>query len=89
LQKYAKADILSAIREGVEDAVKLTLRADVPVGIALSGGIDSGAIAALAQKNYPEPMHAFCVGYPGRPPTMTRQQARTLSRIIGHDRPRG
>jgi asparagine synthase (glutamine-hydrolysing) len=78
-----KADILSAIRDGVEDAVKLTLRADVPVGIALSGGIDSGAIAALAQKNYPEPMHAFCVGYPGRPHYDERQQARTLAESLG------
>ena len=78
-----KAEILSAIRDGVEDAVKLTLRADVPVGIALSGGIDSGAIAALAQKNYPEPMHAFCVGYPGRPHYDERQQARTLAESLG------
>jgi asparagine synthase (glutamine-hydrolysing) len=81
--KMQQADILSAIREGVEDAVKLTLRADVPVGIALSGGIDSGAIAALAQKNYPEPMHAFCVGYPGRPHYDERQQARTLAESLG------
>ena len=78
-----KAEILSAIRDSVEDAVKLTLRADVPVGIALSGGIDSGAIAALAQKNYPEPMHAFCVGYPGRPHYDERQQARTLAESLG------
>ena len=81
--KMQQADILSAIREGVEDAVKLTLRADVPVGIALSGGVDSGAIAALAQKNYPEPMHAFCVGYPGRPHYDERQQARTLAESLG------
>ena len=76
-------DILSAIRNGLEDAVKLTLRADVPVGIALSGGVDSGAIAVLAQKNYPEPMHAFCVGYPGRPAYDERQQARTLAESLG------
>jgi asparagine synthase (glutamine-hydrolysing) len=75
--------ILTEIREGVEDAVKLTLRADVPIGIALSGGIDSGAIAVLAQKNYPEPMHAFCVGYPGRPKYDERQQAKSLAESLG------
>lgn len=75
--------ILTSIREGVEDAVKLTLRADVPVGIALSGGIDSGAIAVLAQKNYPEPIHAFCVGYPGRPRYDERHQARALAESLG------
>jgi asparagine synthase (glutamine-hydrolysing) len=82
-QKMTKPDILSAIQVGLEDAVKLTLRSDVPVGIALSGGVDSGAIAALAQKNYPEPMHAFCVGYPGRPPYDERQQARALAESLG------
>lgn len=75
--------ILSEIRAGVEEAVKLTLRADVPIGIALSGGVDSGAIAVLAQRNYPEPMHAFCVGYPGRPKYDERHQARSLAESLG------
>ncbi|OZB49605.1 MAG: asparagine synthase (glutamine-hydrolyzing) [Polynucleobacter sp. 39-45-136] len=72
-----------SIREGLEDAVLMTLRSDVPVGIALSGGIDSGVIAALAQKNYPEPMHAFCIGYPGRPVYDERDQARALAKSLG------
>lgn len=75
--------ILASIRDGLEDAVKMTLRSDVPVAVALSGGIDSGAIAALAQKHYPEPMHAFCVGYPGRPPYDERHQARALAESLG------
>jgi len=76
-------DILSSIREGVENAVTLTLRSDVPVGVALSGGVDSGVIAALAQKQYSEPMHAFCVGYPGRPSYDERHQARALAESLG------
>jgi asparagine synthase (glutamine-hydrolysing) len=72
-----------SICEGLEDAVLMTLRSDVPVGVALSGGIDSGVIAALAQKNYPEPMHAFCIGYPGRPAYDERHQARALAESLG------
>lgn len=75
--------ILRCIREGLEEAVKLTLRSDVPVGVALSGGIDSGAIAALAQKHSSEPIHAFVVGYPGRPPYDEREQARGLAEQLG------
>jgi len=77
------AAALERIRAGVEDAVKMTLRSDVPVAVALSGGIDSGAIAAFAQKNSAEPMHAFCVGYPGRPPYDERAQARALAEALG------
>jgi asparagine synthase (glutamine-hydrolysing) len=77
------SEILRRIRDGLEDAVKMTLRSDVPVGVALSGGVDSGAIAAFAQRHYPEPMHAFCVGYAGRPSYDERQQARALGESLG------
>jgi len=79
----APRDILAAVREGIEDAVKMTLRSDVPVGVALSGGIDSGIIASFAQKHSAEPMHAFCVGYPGRPAYDERAQARELAEGLG------
>lgn len=83
LENLDQSQIRGLIRDGVEDAVKMTLRSDVPVGIALSGGVDSGAIAVFAQKNYPEPMHAFCVGYPGRPAYDERNQARALAGSLG------
>lgn len=75
--------MLDAIRDTLEESIKLCLRADVPVGVALSGGIDSGVIAALAQKNSAEPLHAFSVGYPGRPAYDEREQAKRLAHNLG------
>jgi asparagine synthase (glutamine-hydrolysing) len=76
-------DPVERIRQELDGAVRLTLRSDVPVGVALSGGIDSGAIATLASRYYPEPMHAFAVGYPGRPPYDERIQAKELAQRLG------
>lgn len=74
---------IAALRDAFEESVRLMLRSDVPVGVALSGGIDSGAIAAVAQRNYPAGMHAFSIGYPGRPPYDERSDARHLAESLG------
>lgn len=71
------------IRNAIEEAVILTLRSDVPVAVPLSGGIDSGAIAAVASRHYGEPMHTFSVGYPGRPEYDEREQAVELAKSLG------
>lgn len=67
------------IRKQLEDVSSLIIRSDVPVGVALSGGLDSSIIAALVVKKYPGIMHAFSVGYPGRPMYDERQRAHQLA----------
>lgn len=47
----------------VEDAVKLRLRSDVPVGVLLSGGLDSSVVTAFAARNVSEPLRTFSVGF--------------------------
>ncbi len=71
------------IRNELEESVRLTLRSDVQIGVALSAGLDSAGIAAIAAKYYPEPMQAFCVGYPGRPAYDERHEAQELAKILG------
>jgi asparagine synthase (glutamine-hydrolysing) len=45
------------------NSIKLRLRADVPVGVFLSGGIDSGLITAMAAQMIDRPLKTFTVGF--------------------------
>lgn len=56
----AKAESLALLRSGLQ----LRLRSDVPVTISLSGGLDSGLIAALMRKEMMGPIRAFVFGDP-------------------------
>ncbi|HTM57223.1 MAG TPA: asparagine synthase (glutamine-hydrolyzing) [Candidatus Udaeobacter sp.] len=46
-----------------DDSVRLRLRADVPVGSCLSGGLDSTAVVTTAARGVPGPFHAFSCSY--------------------------
>lgn len=70
------------IQERLVQSIQFTLRSDVPVGIALSGGVDSGAISAIATQ-YQKNLQAFTIGYQGRPPCDERSQAMELARTLG------
>ena len=76
-------DPAEVIRAELETVSELVIRSDVPVGVALSGGLDSSAIAALAVRRYPGSMHAFSVGYPGRPANDERDDAKALADYLG------
>lgn len=77
-----EGDPVELVRNELDKVCELLIRADVPVGVALSGGLDSSAIAALAAKKYPGTMHAFSVGYPGRPVNDERDNAKALADLL-------
>ncbi|HEV2835610.1 MAG TPA: asparagine synthase (glutamine-hydrolyzing) [Pyrinomonadaceae bacterium] len=76
-------DPATLIREQLETVSGIVIRSDVPVGIALSGGLDSSAIAALAARKYPGTMRAFSIGYPGGLENDERADARALADQLG------
>ncbi len=49
----------------LEDSVRLQLRSDVPVGLLLSGGIDSGLVVALAARHTSHALKTFTARFPG------------------------
>ena len=67
------------IRAQLEESSKLISRADVPVGVALSGGLDASAVAALATKARSGDVHAFTVGYTGTPWQDERSNAKAFA----------
>jgi asparagine synthase (glutamine-hydrolysing) len=54
---------VSEYRERLENCVSSHLMSDVPLGVFLSGGLDSSAVAALTTKIRQEPIQTFSVGY--------------------------
>jgi len=59
-----EAEARVAIRNTLSDAVQKRLLADVPVGVSLSGGLDSSIVALLAADKLPH-FHSFVVGMDG------------------------
>jgi asparagine synthase (glutamine-hydrolysing) len=63
--EYDLSEVEAALRitELLTESVKQRLISDVPLGVFLSGGIDSSAITALAQKEVPGKIKTFSIGF--------------------------
>jgi asparagine synthase (glutamine-hydrolysing) len=58
-----EAELVEECRARLRDSVRAHLIADVPVGVLLSGGVDSGALAALAAEESSDPVRTFSIGF--------------------------
>jgi asparagine synthase (glutamine-hydrolysing) len=72
------------LRDRLGDAVRSHLMSDVPVGLFLSGGIDSTGLGALMASMVKEPIKTFSVGFPDRDGNEL-SYARLAARSIGSE----
>lgn len=64
LGRRTVADWQDELEATLQEAVRLRLRSDVPLGAFLSGGIDSTIICGLMQEQLSDPVHTFSMGFP-------------------------
>ena len=73
----SRQEALDQIRVTLDESVRIRLRSDVPVGVFLSGGIDSGLVTASAARASIEPLRTFSIGMPDE-----RFDERPLARLV-------
>jgi len=78
LRSPSVSEVLEGIRRRLDQAVVKRLMSDVPVGVLLSGGLDSSVIAAL-MRPYAIHLHSFTAGMEGAPDL---EAAREVSRTL-------
>jgi asparagine synthase (glutamine-hydrolysing) len=77
-------DAVEALRVALDLSVKRHLVSDVPLGVFLSGGIDSGAVAAFAARHFPGRLKTFSIGFDD-PSFDETAHARQVARALDTD----
>jgi asparagine synthase (glutamine-hydrolysing) len=63
LRDEEEAELVEELRARLRDSVRAHLVSDVPVGVLLSGGVDSSLLAALAAEELSVPLRTFSIGF--------------------------
>ncbi len=74
--------LLDQLETLLEDAVSRQMVADVPVGILLSGGVDSSLVTAMAARRSAQ-VRTFSIGFPGHGKLDETPHARLIARHFG------
>lgn len=81
----APDETLAEVRDVIVDSVERHLMADVPVGVFLSGGLDSSIVAAAAAKSLAEDGRQLRTFAVGTPESSDLQAAREVAEYLGTD----
>ncbi|UUQ63729.2 asparagine synthase (glutamine-hydrolyzing) [Pseudomonas fuscovaginae UPB0736] len=79
----SRDEAVRRIRDTFDASVVEHMAADVPVGVLLSGGVDSSSLLAGMAAHASGPVHSFSVGYDGFPEMDEREHARDMARHFG------
>ena len=84
---HSEEEIAQRICAELRTSVKLRKVSDVPVGVFLSGGIDSSVNAALFSENHSEPVQTFSIGYDEEYHSYPNElkYARRMAKMVGAD----
>jgi asparagine synthase (glutamine-hydrolysing) len=75
-----RAELVEELRARLRDSVRAQLVSDVPVGVLLSGGLDSALLAALAAEESAEPLRTFSIGFEEHSPDELADAQRVAER---------
>lgn len=84
-KKITEADAIEQYSKILEESVKRQMVSDVPVGLMLSGGVDSAIIGYFMQKNSGSRIKTFTVGFPGEGDYNELIDAKNTSDFIGSE----
>lgn len=79
-QFLSPTDALEKVHEKLQDAVKLVMRSDVPVGAYLSGGVDSSLLVALMTQHHPR-INTYSIGFNSA--IDETEEAKETARLLG------
>ena len=84
-EKWSEAELVEEYQALLEDAVRLQLRSDVPLGLFLSSGIDSGVLLAIMRKYTNGPVQTFTIGFEDGEKTNEVKDAAAMAKMFGAD----
>jgi asparagine synthase (glutamine-hydrolysing) len=58
-----EAEVIDRLRQEIDEAVRIRLRSDVPLGAFLSGGMDSAAVVSVMSRHSSRPVKTFTIGF--------------------------
>lgn len=79
-EQRSEAEMIESLRNTIEESVRLRLHADVPVGVCLSGGLDSSAMLGIATELTGQSLQAFHLSFEGEQAYDERQYAEVAAR---------